>query len=297
MFGRIFGEYLVNQQYLSEQQLKEVLSLQENSRAKIGKIAVAEKMLTEEEAEKINHIQAREDRRFGDIAVEKKLLTGFQVEKLLSLQGSPYHTFMEVLTGRAFMSEVEANRALAQFQSQMGYTKEALEAIKSGNADRILPLFLHSSNIMEAELAGVAMRTVLRLIDTRAVPSKSMEKTAFPFSYFAMQNAMGDHNILFGIAGDEKGMLAVASGFGREQFEQMDEDAFDSVCEFVNCINGLYASALSGKNVQVDMVPPNFYTAGSINSDKAFCAIPVKLHEEEITLLIAVDCDVTIETP
>ena len=42
-------------------------------------------------------------------------------------------------------------------------------------------------------------------------------------------------------AGEDDALLKIASPFAKEEFESLDEDAFDSVCEFINCSNGLYA--------------------------------------------------------
>ncbi len=53
-------------------------------------------------------------------------------------------------------------------------------------------------------------------------------------------------------------LLEIASPFARETFTQVDEDAFDAVCEFINCINGLFATEQSHSDVKLEIMPPQF---------------------------------------
>ena len=71
MFGHFFGNYLVKNGVITEEQLQEVLEIQKTSRVKMGLIAVSEKMLTARQTYEINMLQVTLDKRFGDIAVEK----------------------------------------------------------------------------------------------------------------------------------------------------------------------------------------------------------------------------------
>ena len=48
----------------------------------------------------------------------------------------------------------------------------------------------------------------------------------------------------------------MADGYAKEEFPTVDEDALDSIAEFTNCVNGLYAAELSFQNISLDMMPP-----------------------------------------
>ena len=80
-----------------------------------------------------------------------------------------------------------------------------------------------------------------------------------------------------------------------EEFGTMDLFAFDSVCEFINCVNGLYASELSLRNVQVDMVPPTFYQSGRVTAEDKLLIVPIYVQNRKIRIVIATDTGVKIE--
>ena len=63
--------------------------------------------------------------------------------------------------------------------------------------------------------------------------------------------------MLLGLAGENGNLLTIADVFAKEEFSSMDLFAFDAVCEFIYCINGLYACSLSTQGFMVDMVPPS----------------------------------------
>jgi two-component system chemotaxis response regulator CheY len=74
----------------------------------------------------------------------------------------------------------------------------------------------------------------------------------------------------------------------------MNADAFDSVCEFINCCNGLYASKLSMEDIQIDMTPPLFYAEKKLSSKGEIHIIPVIVDGNQVDILITVDNQVDI---
>ena len=86
MVENILGSYLVKCGKISKEQLQDAIKKQDETRVKLGLLAVTEGILTIEQAEYINRLQATEDKRFGDIAVERGLLTEEQILNLLKKQ-------------------------------------------------------------------------------------------------------------------------------------------------------------------------------------------------------------------
>ena len=75
MFSQLFGKYLIENDVINEGQFDDILAKMEQTRAKLGLIAVSEGILTKEKAEEINILQTQKDARFGDIAVEEGYIT------------------------------------------------------------------------------------------------------------------------------------------------------------------------------------------------------------------------------
>ncbi len=295
MFNQIFGKFLLEQKLISSEQWTEIQEDQKKTRVRLGLIAVSEKLLSQEQADKINRKQALEDKRFGDIAVEMGFLTESQVGRLLKLQGNPYLSFAQAATELGIMTIAEVEAAMNLYQQANGFTNTDMEDFRSGDVDRMIPLYVRSSKPISAGLVGVMIRTIIRLIDSDILVEASYTADSFEFQNLAMQEVEGEHSILLGLAGEGNNLLAVAETFGREEFGSMDLFAFDSVCEFINCVNGLYASELSLRNVQVDMVPPTFYQGGHVTAEDKLLIVPIYVQGRKIRIVIATDTDVKIE--
>lgn len=294
MFSRILGKFLVEQSLISADELEEVLAYQKSARVKLGLIAVSERLMTEEQTARVNALQAVEDKRFGDIAVEQGFLTERQVERLLKLQGNPYLVFVQAMTEKGIMSLEDVEHAMDLYQQTFGFTSTDMEDLRSGEADRIVPLFVRSGNPFATRLAGVAVRTIIRLIDSEIAIGMSYESDRFEFENLALQYAEGEHHIMLGLAGEGNSLLTIADVFAGEEFEDMNEFSFDSICEFINCINGLNASALSTEGVQVDMLPPSWYQAGCARTENKMLIVPIYIKNRKVRIVIAVDSEVNI---
>lgn len=71
MVENILGNYLVKTGKITDEQLQAVIQKEDETRVKMGLLAVSEGILTIDQADYINGLQATMDKRFGDIAVER----------------------------------------------------------------------------------------------------------------------------------------------------------------------------------------------------------------------------------
>ena len=86
MFIQLFGSYLVEKSVITEEQKVAFQKEMQDTRVKMGTIAIADGLIDEAKAEEINHAQAQQDRRFGDIAVELGYLTEAQISDIIKKQ-------------------------------------------------------------------------------------------------------------------------------------------------------------------------------------------------------------------
>jgi CheY-specific phosphatase CheX len=105
---------------------------------------------------------------------------------------------------------------------------------------------------------------------------------------------IGDHNIFVGFAGTEKALLEIACPFAKEQFATLDEDAYDSICEFINCTNGLFASKLSYEDIYIDMTPPQYYTNRMLTTEGDIYIVPIIINGEQADIVVVVNDEVGI---
>lgn len=295
MFGHYFGRYLVEKDKISQSEFEEIVMLQQDSRVKLGLIAVAEKLLTTKQAEKINQIQRKLDRRFGDIAIEKGYLLPEEVTHLLNMQGNPYLKFVQTVTEQNILTLEELEKSLESFKKDNGFSDSDMEALKSGDIDRIIPIFVNIDVPFCGQLSSLAIRNIVRFINPHVVLKNSYIVQKYPFENLAYQLMIGNEHIFVGFAGNDRALLNIAEPFAKEKFTQMDEYSFDSVCEFINCNNGLYASKLSLVDIHIDMTPPLFSKGDkTLEADGDIFVVPMIINGEQTDLIVVVNSKVKI---
>lgn len=289
MINHLFGNYLVNTGKITQEQLEQVIAAQKKVRVKLGLIAVSEKLMTAEQADKVNNLQAIMDKRFGDIAVEKGYLTNEQVTRLLGLQGNAYLTFIQALEDCKIMTPEEADAALTDYQKENAFTATDMDALKSGDTDRIVPLFIPAECTgLHAELVKGAVRALIRLIDSDTYVLKGYMADTFEADRMALQNMTGDHVSTLSFSADADDLKVIADVYGQEDFAQVDLDALDAVGEFINCINGMFTTNLSG-TCNMDMLPPSFKDARTAAKAGKICVLPVCVNGKTVHMLTTFD--------
>jgi CheY-specific phosphatase CheX len=294
MFGLYFGNYLVEKNKISQSEFEDVMKQQQNSHVKLGLMAVAEKLMTKKQADEINDIQRKMDHRFGDIAIEKGYLINEELNYLLNLQGSPYLLFVQALTDNKLLTIEEIEEYLQDYRRENHLTDTDIDAIKSGDIDRIIPVFVDVDAPLSGECISLAIRNIIRFINHNIVLKKTYLTKEYSFGSLALQTMVGDHEITVGFAAANKELLKIANPFAKETFTEMDDDSFDSVCEFINCTNGLYASKLSLEDIHIDMTPPQFYSGKKISAKREIIVVPVVIEGEQADLLVTVNNPVGI---
>lgn len=296
MFGNFFGYYLLKKDIISATQYEDILEEQKHARVKLGLLAVESGLLSQKQADEVNQLQMQMDKRFGDIAVSKGYLTDAQVGDLLKKQGDAYLLFVQSLTEKNLLSMDEIQREIDSYQSEEGFTTEDIEAIKSGDLDKIVPVFLKESTLssMHKEYVQLVMRNLLRFADTQIRMEQIQPISNEEVQNLVCQNLDGDHSLFTSFSGEAKAMLKIASGYAGEDFEEVDEDSMDAICEFLNVSNGLFVSAQSENGVEIDLAPPVM----NMNPKKIQAAklykVSVYLSGHQVNIIFSVDTDVEV---
>ena len=109
------------------------------------------------------------------------------------------------------------------------------------------------------------------------------------------QASEGDFSLLLSISGDEDSMIKTAIGFAGEQYIEELDDALDSVCELINCINGIFATELSRRSIDIDMLAPGYKSGPGVINAEEIINIPVYVFGKMFTLSVVSSDNFTIE--
>lgn len=286
MVSYILGEYLAAKGRLTRQQLKEVWEMQDKVRVKLGLIAVSEGLLTTEQADEINRLQTLQDKRFGDIAKEKGYLTEEQLDKLLKLQGNEYLAFLQALVNTKYFSMRMADRILSEYCRENGFTNSEMETLKSGDIDRIIALYLPSGGLKHQEIIGTAVRTIIRCISRHVSLERAQLVSRMEPMKAVMQSLTENDALATGFLEGDCGLLSLACVFGREEFTEVNEDALDAAGEFLNCVNGLYATSVSGHVPALELMPPQYFPEGTSLTQDTICLVPIRIENKKLYFVI-----------
>ncbi|MDD6401677.1 MAG: chemotaxis protein CheX [Lachnospiraceae bacterium] len=290
MFGVYFGKYLQSVGVLTDEQYSEIVEASRTARVKMGLLAVSEGLMTSQQADEVNRLQTMQDARFGDIAIAKGYLTENQVMKLLKKQGDSYLIFVQALVERNLLTLEEIQKHLNRFKKDSRYTALDMDAIKSSDVDQVIPIFVRDSNIPTVVKDYIALlaRNIVRFVDNKVRFEKIKRIYSYSSNSIASQCFTGDHELFIGLCGE--GDLLIGSSYAKEEFEQVDEDCLDAVCEFINICNGLFASKLSQEEVTIDMLPPNMYLDNTtIRSEGLMFMMPVYIKNKRADIVICME--------
>jgi len=286
MVEYILGNYLVETGKITKEQLAQTLADQDTVRVKLGLIAVAEGMMTLEQTAEVNRLQALMDQRFGDIAVQKGFLTEEQVGKLLKKQGNTYLTFIQTMVDSQLLDMEDVELVVNTFRLINGYSNSEMEALKSDETERIVPLFIPEEAKQFAEIISTAVKTLIRLIDRHIYIGKAELTSTFPQKDMVSQTLQCKDGLISCLSEGNGALLQVCSKYAKEEFEQLDLDSLDAAGELLNCINGLFASGLSRDGKFLELMPPDYDDVTS-KAKQEICKVPVFIGDKKLYFTVA----------
>ncbi len=244
---KFFGHFLLDEGFITSQELTKAVDYQASVNLSLGQLAVRESFISEKEATKINEKQQSLDKRFGEVAESLGLLSSEQIEKLLSLQRSEKIFFGDVLIRMNFMDEEQLNEQLARFEHL-----QKLEVVELNESI----IKLDKEDIIK-EALGVFQTLFLRIAhEPIKLLSIESENVTTDDGILVLQKMRGDKHLNFALQADDSVSLSIAQSFLKMECDSVDEMVIDAMAEFVNIVLGNISVKLSRDNVKVDLTPP-----------------------------------------
>lgn len=298
MFGIYFGKYLMDQGIITGKQYSDLVENTKNSKVQMGLLAIETGLMTEEQTKEVNLLQQQEDKRFGDIAVEKGYLMDADVTDLLDRQGDSYLLFIQALLENNLLTMDQIREELINYRKAKGLTTLDLEAIKTGDVDRIIPIFLKNDAIPTyiKNYILLTSRNIVRFVDRFFRMEKIEKITEYDAPHCATQHIVGEYRFYTALCGEEEGISQVARGFASTSFtaESADEvvDTLDAANEFMNCNNGLFATGLSERNINLIVESPVMKQNHTIiHANEHMYKVPLFVEDHAIDLIVCFDDD------
>lgn len=275
MLNRLFGNYLVNKQLLTQNQLDALLPVQKDFKAEVETIAVINKVVTAAAAQELLERIDKSNERFGETAVDAGYLTDEKLDEILSYQSNTFMKFVQCLLNANLIGMEQINPLLDEFQQLGGYSDAQLSALIHDDLEQCINIFVPLKSSRLKDFVVTLVQTIRRLIDSDMYMDKAYTANSLQLDKYACQAIIGEMHLKVYISAPGNELLAIANRFTGDTYETVNEDALDNVGEFINCVNGLFATNLSYEDVSIDMNAPEYSLDGPFISNEKMYVIPI----------------------
>ena len=183
--------------------------------------------------------------------------------------------FIQSLLNKQLITIEQINPFLNEFQQLGGFSDAQLDALVHDDLEQCISIFVPLKTVQLKELTLTLVQTIRRLIDRDMYLDKAYTARSLQLDKYASQTIIGDMHIKVYISAPDNGLLAIANHFTGDTYETVDEDALDNVGEFINCVNGLFATNLSYSDIDIDMNSPEYALDGPFISNEKLFVIPI----------------------
>lgn len=281
MFTQFFGNYLLNEHYVTTDQLCEALQKKQNTRLKLGILAINAGYLTAANVEKIHIQQTREDKRFGDIAISLGYLTKEQVDELLTQQKQGYLLLGQTLVDLGYLTNAKFETSIHEYKTKFSLTDVDITEAKAAKIDHMVDSLFHFSQAangtMYLNYIRLLMNNLVRFIGddfTPLQPAYAIEPS--DTCYQVSQKINGEFSALTTLLIEESDLLPFAAKYADEEISEVDAYAKDAACDFMNIHNGLFTVNVSNEaEIELTLDPPEVIKGIQTHSDQKICVIPI----------------------
>lgn len=274
MLNRLLGNYLVEKKCITQEQLEQLLPVPQELTAKLETIVLVRKLLLP--AQVLTLLEKKDELKdFGEAAVEEGLISDDRLEQLTTFQTNSFMKFMQLLVNANYVRLEQLNQVISSFEAEYEYTDAQMNSLMLDDLEAIIRIFVPLKNHNLHDLTVTLIQTLKRLIDKEVYLDKAYTSNAVRLDSYAGQAVSGDMNFKIYISGSENNLLGIANYFADDKYDKLNEDALDNVGEFINCVNGLFATNLSYGDVMLDMSSPDYSMDGLYLNENPLFVLPI----------------------
>ncbi len=239
-----FAQYLLNTGVIKTEEIQELLAKSLEAKPSLALMALREGMVT---GQQLASLDVAAD--FAGQALGKNLLTAEQIETLNQLVPNDSLRFAQVL--------LDEGRVDCLRLEQLFTDSEASSDIIRASVRQLAGESLKAEAEAYGDFAEIFMRSFIRFMDTPAViDNREPILGDSNQSHIVSQRLIGDLSMTTGIVTADAMFIEMARRYSHEDITEIDELAADSLTEFLNVVNGLFAVDMARQDRDVDLEAP-----------------------------------------
>ena len=251
MFTQFFGNYLLTQGAITQEELFSAMKKLAGTRMRLGTLAIHAGYMTASEVNEIFIEQTHTDKKFGELAVEQGYLTDDQVAELLSAQSPDFLLLGQILVDDGVISNSDFEYYISDYRAQnemldLDLTKESHKIVS-----KLLKKFFVASEIPPTRFGVMYIELLfnnfVRFLGEDFTILTCSEINAYPIERCIKQSVIGDYSISSYINMDDSTATQFASRYVGDAFTEFDEYVQASMEDFLNLHNGLFIVNVSNE--------------------------------------------------
>lgn len=292
MFSQFFGNYLLNQDLVTPEQLADGIQEVQKIHKKIGELAIRYGYLTKEQVEQVHIMQTERDKRFGELVVEAGYMSQEEMDHLLSLQHNDYEVLCKVLIDSEVISKEDCYHALDNFREKYKLGDlDKLSLLQTTKINILINDFYDLTGLEEAPIfmkyLTLLFNNITRFIGTDFTPHKEFLLKEPTEGTFFSQKIVGNFSAHSAVYASKETLIAMASRYAEETFEDYNEYVQASICDFLNLHNGVFTVNMSNEMQMELMLEPPMENNCEIDFSKTVYCVPVTFPFGMIHFVIA----------
>lgn len=290
MHTQFLGNYLLNKEYVTPEQLIDALQYQKSVHLKLGVLAIHAGYMNASQVEQVHIMQTHKDGRFGELAVEAGFLTNEQVCSLLTSQKPDYLLLSQALVDKGYMSNADFEKAVKEYQMDYQISDDELNNPENDKTKELIKNFYKldgDDSKLLTQYITLLFNNIVRFIGKDFTPQEAVKLHVYPTSRCVSQAITGDFSAETAIDMDDETFIAFASRYAGEEFTEDNEYVQASVDDFINLNNGLFVVNLSNEySIESSLEPPVSKCNAKLDDKVVYFQIPVTFPFGTVTFII-----------
>ncbi|MCD6595788.1 chemotaxis protein CheX [bacterium] len=253
MIPKFFGQFLLENKYVSQEHLFSALQYQQSEDAiKIGEVAVLLKLMTPEQVQKVHRQQRQTDEYFGELAISMGFLNEEQLQKTINFQRNNHIFLGQALIELDYLTKEQLKTYLDEFENEQKPIA-SLEYIIPKNIDLYDEIFI---------LMDVSIKIFRRMADLHLKIGKGFysNKNVDNKYLISLIRLVGNPEIKYFLNLPQKVACSITRNlYKSKEVDCDDETICDSIGELSNIICGNAISHILESGRNISMTPPLSY--------------------------------------
>lgn len=291
MYTQFLGNYLLQKDLVTQEQLFNAMARLSQSHIKLGTIAIHEGLMTANEVDECLYVQTREDKRFGEIAVERGYLSDDQVNDLLAMQTPEFLLLGQNLVDDGVFTYEELERVMFDYRNEAELYDLTLDVENQETVEAIISKFFIMAEMPKSDLNVMYLQlmfnSLIRFIGEDFSPLTPMVIEEFPITFGVSQSITSDREFVTHIDCDRETAIAFASRYAKEEFYEFNEYIIAALEDFLNLHNGLFMVNVSNTVTKdMSLAPPEITEEGILTGPNKCVDFPVAYPFGTIHLIV-----------